>query len=374
MDIKTFLEVAKHLPATKSILLRGDTGIGKSDIVRYLKQVWGLNRVIDKRISQMSEGDMIGLPELVNGTTRFAHPDWYAQACEEPVLLFLDEYNRGLVEVMQAGFQITLDREMNGKKLHPQTRVVSAINIGTKFTVNDMDPALLNRFWVCDLEPTVEDWVAWARSTEEWRTPVKKPFNEHVVNFVLAHQNMLDPSNKKSASDIEPTRRNWHHFHDVMQAAGLLDKELPKPAAGASEDAQLIFSIGSGFLGPDVANSFVTYLRNLDRQVSAEDILNTYGKVREKVKTLAQDKWSLLIDRLVEHGHKNVWTEKQAKNIGGFVSDLLGASGELVIAFWTQLAKEPNAESQANIKIIHPHIVGSVMAVFGKKPADAEAK
>ena len=62
MTIATFLKVAPKLPKWVTVLMRGNTGIGKSQLVRQL-DVEGLG-VIDRRLSQMSEGDMVGLPSI----------------------------------------------------------------------------------------------------------------------------------------------------------------------------------------------------------------------------------------------------------------------------------------------------------------------
>ena len=117
MEIKQLLTVLPILPASISVLLRGPHGIGKSALPRHVGRVLGLP-VVDRRLSQMSEGDLVGLPELVNGVTRFAPPDWYKKACMEPTIVFLDELNRATPEVMQAAFQIVLDRELNGHRLN----------------------------------------------------------------------------------------------------------------------------------------------------------------------------------------------------------------------------------------------------------------
>ena len=130
MDFKTFKQCALKLPTDISICIRGPHGIGKSQAVYQLASEENFNLpIIERRLSQMSEGDMIGLPELSDGTTRFCPPDWYKECCVKPVVLFLDELNRSTPEIMQAAFQIVLDRELNGWKLHPETRIFTAINI-----------------------------------------------------------------------------------------------------------------------------------------------------------------------------------------------------------------------------------------------------
>ena len=88
LDIKTFIDVAKHLPPEQAVLIRGPHGIGKSNIVGQLADDACLP-LIDRRLAQMTEGDMIGLPELTDGVTRFCPVDWVLRACKEPVALFL---------------------------------------------------------------------------------------------------------------------------------------------------------------------------------------------------------------------------------------------------------------------------------------------
>ena len=60
MDIATFVTTAKALPPEISVLVRGPHGIGKSQVVRQVARHFNL-QVIDRRLSQMTEGDMVGL-------------------------------------------------------------------------------------------------------------------------------------------------------------------------------------------------------------------------------------------------------------------------------------------------------------------------
>ena len=113
MDIHSFLQVAPHLPPDIAVLVRGETGIGKSHLIHQIGGFLQLP-VIDRRLSQMTEGDIIGLPCLKDGTTKFLPVDWIKLASQKPVLLFLDEINRASLEVQQAVFQLVLDRELNG--------------------------------------------------------------------------------------------------------------------------------------------------------------------------------------------------------------------------------------------------------------------
>ena len=74
IDFKTFLKVAPLVTdVRKPILLRGRHGVGKSQVVYQFAGGVGLP-VVERRASQMTEGDLIGLPSVDNGRTS-CNPD-----------------------------------------------------------------------------------------------------------------------------------------------------------------------------------------------------------------------------------------------------------------------------------------------------------
>ena len=93
IDFKTFLSIVNHITdARYPVLLRGRHGIGKSTVVYQYAKNAGLP-IVERRASQMTEGDLLGLPDLADAynqkITKFCAPDWLAQACNEAVVLFL---------------------------------------------------------------------------------------------------------------------------------------------------------------------------------------------------------------------------------------------------------------------------------------------
>ena len=109
IDFKTFLKVAPLVTdVRKPILLRGRHGVGKSQVVYQFADGVGLP-VVERRASQMTEGDLIGLPSVDNGRTSWNPPDWFKTACETPVVLFLDEVDRATIEVRQGIFELPKD-------------------------------------------------------------------------------------------------------------------------------------------------------------------------------------------------------------------------------------------------------------------------
>ena len=103
VDFKTFLKIVPHVvDIKKPVLLRGRHGIGKSEIVYQFAEAKGLP-VVERRASQMTEGDLLGLPSVEGQVTTWCAPDWLHRACNEPVLLFLDGF-RGYLSLAISEF------------------------------------------------------------------------------------------------------------------------------------------------------------------------------------------------------------------------------------------------------------------------------
>lgn len=350
MSIKTFLTVAEVLPVETSVLLRGPHGIGKSQVVRQVAKHFKLP-VIDRRLSQMTEGDMIGLPSTDGEVTRFNPPDWYKQACAKPHCLFLDELNRATPEVMQAAFQIVLDRELNGWKLHEATRVYAAINHSAAYTVNEMDPALLDRFWTIDLEPTKEDWLIWARDGN---------VHDNVTDFIAANEKFLDTPKEVEPGKVSPSRRSWERLSSALVKASVIE----------DPDNPLFYPIALGYVGPEPTIAFRSFVKTIDNQVTGEEVLRDYGKVKKKISKLGQERQNILIEKVSEYITKELKTldDKQGKNLHDFMDDL---PGELRIACWSKMQQGSGTENLELAKKIHHWCVDGVLEAFGVNGAAA---
>jgi hypothetical protein len=358
MQVRTFLKVAPLLPRTTSVLLRGAHGIGKSQVVR---QVAGLIaaaegitnfEVIDRRLSQMSEGDMIGLPSTDGEVTRFNPPEWYKRACVDPVCLFLDELNRATPEVMQAAFQVVLDRELNGWKLHPKTRVFAAINTGGSYTVNEMDPALLDRFWAIDLTPDVQDWITWAKES--------KAVHDNVVTFITGNEKWLDPPRSGEPSAVSPSRRSWERLSNALCLAGIAEQP----------DHTLFYPLCLGYVGTEATIAFHDYVKTIEAQVSGKEILEEYPKVKAKIARLGQEKLNVAIEKLADYITKNVTAvnDVQGQNLRDFMEHL---PAELRVAAWSKFTAQ-GIEKLELTKSIHKWCVTSILEALSVPKADLE--
>ncbi len=268
VDFNTFLSVAPHiLDAGLPVLIRGRHGVGKSEVVYMIAGTRELP-VVERRASQMTEGDLLGLPDTadtaINGrkATTWNAPDWLVTACEQPVVLFLDEVDRATMEVRQGLFELTDSRKINGWHLHPKTLIIAAVNggeHGAQYQVGEMDPAELDRWTVFDVEPTDEDWLKWANGR----------VSGVVWDFINQNRQHLEHKGDFEPNKVYPSRRSWTRFNDTAMPAGVF---------GEGGDLDLLFNLASAFLGFEAAVSFRDFVENYERIVTVEDIL-VHGKV-----------------------------------------------------------------------------------------------
>ena len=150
-------------PADQNIMLVGNHGIGKSEILTEYFSEKGM-KVVPLFLGQMSDpGDLIGIPNRndATGKTEFMPPYWFPLD-GKPIVLFLDELNRARPEVLQTIMDLALNRKLAGRSLPEGSRIISAVNAGDQYQLTDLDPALVSRFNVVGFRPTVQEWLLWA--------------------------------------------------------------------------------------------------------------------------------------------------------------------------------------------------------------------
>jgi len=338
LNINNFLKVAPNLPPHIAILMRGSTGIGKSAIANQIAEHVTLP-LIDVRASIMSEGDVQGYPDIegmkTKGVMTFCMPSWFVRACNEPVVLFLDELNRGLPAVQQSFFQIVLDRclgndeEGNAYNIHPETRIIAAVNHGNEYDVNEMDPALLRRFWTVDIEPSSKDWMKWAKS---------KNVDPMILEFLKTRKSQLFVDlNKVKPGKVFPTPASWARFDEVLKFTNTNLLE--------DRDTFDIYNTAIGFVGPETSIEFTDFVKKYEIVVTPEELLKSFTKCKDKIEAMSNDRINSLIERLGEHSASNDWTVSQAKNAAKLGKTI---SEEMMIHFWSCVTKGKNINSIQN--------------------------
>lgn len=355
-----------NFPVEISILICGNHGIGKSQVVAQAAEKLGVP-CIDFRLSQNDVGDLKGMPWHINGRTMFAPPEFMpitkddAEKIKELLglaedislgtygdkgILFLDEINRANREVQQAAFELVLDRRLNMRALPKGWRVVAAINADSDiYTVNAMEPAFLSRFFKIDFKPTQQEFFKFADKVG--MHPAVTEFLRRNPEFLDPNTEMLKEAAAESAKKVHD-RRAWHLFSNVINDMEKKheDGALPKPFLGKDKEVlEYLTQVAYGFVGVTAGIKFRRFIETDYQALDANTIFNKFDKaVESQLKAIVEGgripELAGYNELLIEYAKKKVkssFSATQMKNL----SDYLGMMPkEIVAGFW----KKFNAE------------------------------
>lgn len=266
VNITELEQLLEATPASHNIMLVGNHGIGKSEILSEHFSALGMP-VVALFLGQMSDpGDLIGLPckDEKTGKTDFMPPYWFP-VDGKPIVLFLDELNRARPEILQTVMDLALNRKLAGKLLPEGSRIISAVNAGDQYQLTDLDPALVSRFNIVNFKPTAEEWLLWARKTR---------LDSRVIDFIDENRIWLDkdPDQKEGADtglDKTPDRRAWKRVSDVI--------------CGKNEFKEIDTKIISSIVGPKAASAFI-HNAAARKILTGREVLTGFGKDKVKDK------------------------------------------------------------------------------------------
>lgn len=359
----------KGLSPDVVVSIRGRHAVGKSEAVAQFAQEIGLPLQM-RRLSQMTEGDLLGMPSSVKTkggaeATTFHPCEWFIEACEKPMVLFLDERNRALDAVKQSIFEICDSRQFYGNKLHPETRVVIAENVGDSYQVQACDPAEVSRTVTVELEPSLAEWLEYAKGKcHEATIEFIRQEGEKVLEF-KGGAAAFEPNKKY------PDRRSWFK----------LDKELQRNDLFEKAEELLFFTMAAGFLGPEVGNKFATFCKNRDKQVSVKDILTNWEKAKNRLSRngkseISNEKYVELVHKFKDWMEKqdNVFTDDQVEQFKLFMTD---CPPEPRMTCFSSLQSNTKCMMKAHRKIgtlmVHTANGESIAEIEAKKKAGLEA-
>jgi len=277
MDIKTAKGVIRAAAlANDTVLLEGAHGIGKSEAPRQIadEENYHMETLF---LSHQEIGDLIGIPHLIerDGTaiTTWSVPIWLqrmhdAAAQGKKCMLFLDELNRAPLDVRQSAMQLVLERQIHEHHL-PEVQgqrclIIAAINPADDYQVDEMDPALLDRFCFAEVEADAKVWLEWAR---------KEGVNVAVRDFIAEHPDRIHWTPQDGG--IGATPRSWTKLGNYMDVA----KEIPN---------EVLFPILKGKLGTEIGSQFYSFFTNYVNIVKASDIEDLVNANKDKISDIEE--------------------------------------------------------------------------------------
>jgi hypothetical protein len=219
---KQLSEFLLHVAVVRPVFIWGAPGIGKSSLVQQFAAAVGLP-CVSLLGSQLAPEDLIGVPQIEDGTSRFCPPRMIAR--REPYCLFLDELNACSHEVQKAFYSLIHERRVGEYHLPAGSIVIGAGNRAQDSAiVKPMSSALLNRMVHVHLKVSHREWLDWAGN---------EGLHHLIIEYVQTrpdHLWSLPPKHEEPFS----SPRAWHILSDAMHGYGerLTDETLEVLAYG----------------------------------------------------------------------------------------------------------------------------------------------
>lgn len=335
----------------------GKPGIGKSQAVKQLADEYGID-FIDLRLSQLESADVRGIPvpDLDQGISKWLPPEFLPfegiKKFENTAgIILLDEFNRARPDVLQAAFQLVLDRQVGINKILDSWFIVAAGNLGDedRTDVVEMDAALKNRFIHFSVDTDLPSWLEWAEGAG---------IHSDIVTFIQNKPNWLyNITNEED--NIFVTPRSWEKFSLI-----LTQNEDVDPAVITST------------IGPDIINGaaghFMKYLESKEI-VSGKDVVSSYHTkiVKKKIKSMQRDQIYALNSDVVDFVLKMKASDVKDQNLANvhdYANECL--EKDIYIAFMRKLAQScVNIEHTFIDKYLKKYIKDSkeIIQIFKEK-------
>jgi MoxR-like ATPase len=251
-------DVLLHVAVVRPVFVWGAPGIGKSSLVRAFAASLGLECVTLVG-TQLAPEDLIGVPELRDGRSRFAPPEAIART--EPYCLFLDELNSSTPDVQKAFYSLILDRRIGAYELPAGSIVIGAGNRASDNALaRPMASALVNRLVHVHLRADVGDWLDWAGAAG---------IHPWVVDHLTLRPDHLWHRPPKTEEPFS-TPRSWHMLSDALLSYGAGGRT---EHAGTDVDAETLRVLATGTLSPPHAQAFTAYVKTLRHRYDLEAVL-----------------------------------------------------------------------------------------------------
>lgn len=251
---KQLPEYLLNIATVRPVFIWGPPGIGKSSLVQDFAATVGLP-CVSLLGSQLAPEDLIGVPQIVGGKSRFCPP--HSIAREKPYCLFLDELNACSHEVQKAFYSLIHEKRLGEYELPPGSIVIGAGNRAQDSAiVKPMSSALLNRMVHLHLGVSHRDWLEWADGNA---------IHPLVIEYIQTRPDHLWSQPPKHEEPFS-TPRAWHMLSDALIAGRVGQGESPV-------DDAWIEVLAFGCLTPHHAGQFKAFVKQLRSRYALAAVL-----------------------------------------------------------------------------------------------------
>lgn len=327
--------LAKTIPAHEPILITGKPGIGKSDVVTQACADANADCIVMHPVVS-DPTDFKGMPWIVEGGATFL-PFGDLQtliSAKKLTVCFLDDLGQATPAVQAAAMQLMQARRVNGHQISKHVVFIAATNRrADRAGVQGILEPVKSRFMsIVELEPSVDDWCAWA---------ISAGVAPEVIAFIRFRPALLSDFKPSQDMSNSPSPRTWHATSRALALD--LPKDLQMPAF-------------CGAVGEGAGGEFVSFLRVWQDMVNPDVILTSPDTapiptepsalyavamaIATRVKTASMGRYCRWLERLIDasKGEVAACSMKAAlagnsnlANTPAYIKAMSSALGELLI-------------------------------------------
>lgn len=320
----------------------GEAGVGKSALVTDIARQMGA-KLFTTVVSLSEKGDLaIPVPPLTSesfvetkqygrlANVQFGYSETlvqiikYAEAhSDQPIIWFLDEFNRGPQAVQSELMNLVLQRQINSLSLPTQVHIVIAENPDNTMTgfehsdygVTMGDAAIKDRTVRLVMATSLDDWLKWAQQKVNGN---RSRINPLVISYLEEYPQRLS-SQPSYDSDLVPTPRAWERVSRNLDQLEQLSSD---------EQRALAPDLFSGDLGVEVGVSFAEYVQAHGQEVTLTDLMKgplaTFAQLSEERQVALLNKW-------IKEGSQTLVEDKTAALFSHYLKQV-SADGQYALA------------------------------------------
>ena len=278
LNINQAVEAVAAIGNTRTVLIEGDMGSGKSSILWTLAKKFPNHLPCYFDCTTKDLGD-ITIPKLLTiegdedaGFVRYVTNEELGLHNNRDIILMIDEYGKANVQVKNALLRLMLERKLGSYTLTPASFVFATTNLGGEGVGDMMLPHQRNRVSVVRMrKPTSVEWIEWGinngidpiilgwckdnphlfQSFTEIDSPYKDRNNAEPTNPYIYHPQV--------PMDAFVTPRSLHAASDIVKLRDKLDR-------------QTLTSLLIGTIGARGAMDLATFITMADQLPTQQSI------------------------------------------------------------------------------------------------------
>lgn len=260
----------------------GMHGIGKTQMVEEFaaKNDCQFKYIAPAQFEEM--GDLLGMPAIEGGVTKFVPPSWVPQE-EGPGILLIDDVNRADDRILRGIMQLLQNYELVSWELPKKWLIVLTANPdGGDYSVTTMDDAMITRMLHVTMEFDVKAWARWAEQAG---------IDSRGISFVLTYPEIVNSR--------RTTPRSLVQFFNTIE-----------PIANLKSELTMVRMLAEGCLDKEAAIAFTNFVNmDLAKLIPAPEILSAkdFKLIQNRIKSLVDtnpkrlDILSVIMTRLTNH-------------------------------------------------------------------------